>query len=304
MSRHQAYRNYDYENDLDEYEGENLDDEEDELSPEDRAQMTAGTSQVRAQLGAQSSKISTQQIEEALWHYYYDVEKSVAYLITKYVAAKPAKPQKIKNAGSMTHKHTSFSDFFHDMPWLHIPDDRRAVFVEPVRPPGGLLGGSKLQALAAARKKKAEEQKSENQISTPATTQTAPETAKAAEKRVGPLSQRLNAVRLGDSPSRAASQIPVDGMELDGASADPVPPTGETEKAPEEEEYVPPAPSAFAQTLFGSSGEPTPQSPRRFPMPWMMYTSPDALTNAFSEPSPDDKVLAAQAKGSLPAKKA
>ncbi|KAI0155296.1 P-loop containing nucleoside triphosphate hydrolase protein [Xylariaceae sp. FL1272] len=299
MSRHQAYRNYDYENDLDEYAGEGFDDEEDELSPEDRAQMAAGTSQVRTQLGDQSSKISTQQIEEALWHYYYDVEKSVAYLITKYVAATPAKPQKTSIAGSMAHKHTSFSDFFHDMPWLHIPDDRRAVFIEPVRPPGGLLGGSKLQALAAARKKKAEEQKIENQNPAPITTQTAPETAKAAEKRVGPLSQRLNAVRLEDSGSRAADQTPLDPMELDGAPTDPVPPTGDTDRVLEEEEYVPPAPSAFAQTLFGSSSDkPTPQPPRRFQMPWMMYTSPEALTNAFSEPSPDDKVLAAQAKAS------
>lgn len=35
MSRHQAYRNYDYEQDLDEYEGID-EDEEEELSPEDR----------------------------------------------------------------------------------------------------------------------------------------------------------------------------------------------------------------------------------------------------------------------------
>lgn len=35
MSRHQAYRNYDYENDLDEYEGDAFAEEE-ELSQEDR----------------------------------------------------------------------------------------------------------------------------------------------------------------------------------------------------------------------------------------------------------------------------
>lgn len=37
MSRHQAYRNYDYENDLDEFDGEEAyGEEEEELSPEDK----------------------------------------------------------------------------------------------------------------------------------------------------------------------------------------------------------------------------------------------------------------------------
>ena len=37
MSRHQAYRNYDYENDLDEFDGgEAYGEEEEELSPEDK----------------------------------------------------------------------------------------------------------------------------------------------------------------------------------------------------------------------------------------------------------------------------
>lgn len=51
-----------------------------------KAQMDAGTAQVRAALGVESSKITTQQIQEALWHYYYDVDKSVTYLMTKFVA--------------------------------------------------------------------------------------------------------------------------------------------------------------------------------------------------------------------------
>src|SRR5277367_4143535 len=54
------------------------------------------------------------------------------------------------------------------MRWLQIPSERQTIFVEPPCPRGGLLGGSpdavpkmsKLQALAAARKKKAQEQKS------------------------------------------------------------------------------------------------------------------------------------------------
>lgn len=39
MSRHQAYRNYDYEQDLDEYEGADGEQEGEELSPEDRGML-------------------------------------------------------------------------------------------------------------------------------------------------------------------------------------------------------------------------------------------------------------------------
>ncbi|KAI1387378.1 P-loop containing nucleoside triphosphate hydrolase protein [Hypoxylon trugodes] len=95
MSRHQAYRNYDYENDLDEYEGEGYSDEGEELSPEDKAQMDAGTAQIRAALGTESTKVTTQQIQEALWHYYYDVDKSVTYLVSKFIA-----PANKKKAGA------------------------------------------------------------------------------------------------------------------------------------------------------------------------------------------------------------
>ncbi|KAI1079899.1 HBS1 N-terminus-domain-containing protein [Whalleya microplaca] len=94
MSRHQAYRNYDYENDLDEYEGDDYLDEEEELSPEDRAQLEAGTAEIRAALGNESSKITPQQIQEALWHYYYDVDKSIAYLTSKFIAPPVQKPVK------------------------------------------------------------------------------------------------------------------------------------------------------------------------------------------------------------------
>jgi len=68
-------------------------DEDEELSPEDRALMHQGTIDVKAALAGESSKVSTEQIQEALWHYYFDVDKSVAYLITKFIAP----PQKVTN---------------------------------------------------------------------------------------------------------------------------------------------------------------------------------------------------------------
>ncbi|KAL2264661.1 hypothetical protein VTJ83DRAFT_7171 [Remersonia thermophila] len=217
MSRHQYIRNLDYQDVLDEYEGYS-DEEDDELSPEDRELMTQGTAAVQAALGVEASKVTVAQIEEALWHYYYDVDKSVAYLISKFVnpAPKPAKTQPHQRTGKLATRAFSTVDhallldhdlptdwatktsnltdaappatlgfsssvgsrcqassrtgpslahLFHDMPWGNVPAHRSTTFVPPLTPRGGLLGGSgtapkmsKLQALAAARKKKAQEQ--------------------------------------------------------------------------------------------------------------------------------------------------
>lgn len=52
-----------------------------ELSAEDKEQMRVGTINVREALGAEQQAFFTDaQIQEALWHYYYDVGKSVIYL--------------------------------------------------------------------------------------------------------------------------------------------------------------------------------------------------------------------------------
>lgn len=52
---------------------------------------------MREQLPQGSGHITDKQIQEALWHYYYDVDKSVSYLKKEYMA-KPKKEQK-KAAG-------------------------------------------------------------------------------------------------------------------------------------------------------------------------------------------------------------
>ena len=95
MSRHQHVRNLDYQAVLeeDDYYSEG----EDELSPEDKEAMRQGTAEVKAALGVEAHKVSIEQIEEALWYYYYDVDKTVAYLITKYIdppKKTPKAPQK------------------------------------------------------------------------------------------------------------------------------------------------------------------------------------------------------------------
>lgn len=49
------------------------------MTDEDREQMRIGTINVREALDP-SVKVTDAQIQEALWHYYYDVGKSVSYL--------------------------------------------------------------------------------------------------------------------------------------------------------------------------------------------------------------------------------
>lgn len=89
----------------DDYEGEGYG-EEGEMSAEDQAAMTKGTADVRKALGKDSNKVTLAVIQDALWHYFYDVEKSVAYLRKEFVnprttqpASKPPPPKKVPEAG-------------------------------------------------------------------------------------------------------------------------------------------------------------------------------------------------------------
>ena len=53
-----------------------------EMSPEDREQLRAGTVKVKAALGSDYQG-TDKDIEDALYYYYYDVDKSVEYLKSK-----------------------------------------------------------------------------------------------------------------------------------------------------------------------------------------------------------------------------
>ncbi|KAI1473241.1 P-loop containing nucleoside triphosphate hydrolase protein [Daldinia caldariorum] len=311
MSRHQAYRNYDYENDLDEYDGDEFGDEEEELSPEDQAQMNLATAQVRAALGLESSKVTTQQIQDALWHYYYDVDKSVTYLTAKYVAPSTRK----KGGGESRARHVSFAGFFSDMPWLNIPKNRETTFIMPSRPRGGLLGGaspagkvSKLQALAIARKKKADEKKSDEKqlqattrnLSYLSTTSVQPESTKENLRPASEIQREATGL-----PGANVAKTIENKLQSELERAGPVPthsPEPElTESLPaavpfEEEAAAAAAPSPFAQALLGSIKRSTTSPPKTYPFPYINLTS--SVTDAFSAPSPDDVVLAAQSQAS------
>lgn len=365
MSRHRLYQNYDFQSELDDNGGmQYLDEEgEDELSPEDKVQMDEGTADIKRALGPRAVDVTTKQIQDALWHYYYDVDKSVAYLLNKFIdpAPKPvSKPKPTQNITpssdgmqpsacplsidllwpigvseadhSTTREPTtrppSMSDFFADMPWQNIPEHRRTVFVKPPRPRGGLLGGSsatpkssKLAALAAARKRKVEEatlvmlpKKEENNPADPPRSETshgqsfkncehASQIQKVKRSKAnssaedGVRKQELRAqdhhkqdthaedTNPGSKTREDSSTTSLMGFQTDGA-----PHTGSKSCMAK--------PSAFAQVLCYKSASETPRPSRVYYPPWMAFTTPEVLREAFEKPSPDDVVLAAQSQGS------
>src|SRR4051812_20922473 len=78
-------RNIDYDDD-DAYDDDDYYEEEEAgvgATEDDKEQMRVGTIRVREALGEFEAGVSDAQIQEALWHYYYDVAKSVSYLRNK-----------------------------------------------------------------------------------------------------------------------------------------------------------------------------------------------------------------------------
>lgn len=76
------------------YDEEQYDPEDyDELSPEDQEAMDKATKEVCSALGVDVRKVTLEQVHDALWHYYFDVEKSLAYLKKTVVAPKSAPPK-------------------------------------------------------------------------------------------------------------------------------------------------------------------------------------------------------------------
>ncbi|KAL0469905.1 P-loop containing nucleoside triphosphate hydrolase protein [Neurospora intermedia] len=317
MARHQNIRNLDYEAELEEY-GAFSDEEEEELSPEDQVRMREGTAQVLEALGVEAHKVPKAQIEESLWHYYWDVDKTITYLISKYIdpPKKPAKtaPPKTapkQDAAIASASRQSFAHLFRDLPWGNIPPERQAVFIPPPQLPGGLLGGSgappkmsKLQQLAAARKKKAEEKSASGEVEqtqVKMTELTVNDNQASKENR--PLAGVFGK-RVKISETTAQGRIPLTMAEptrpeIPQAQAPEATPSQHQEEDPIDPEpaVAPPKaqPSAFASTLFGPSSDSPKRRPREvFALPYMAISSysPDA----FGKPSPDDVVLAAQAK--------
>lgn len=183
------------------------------------------------------------------------------------------------------------------MPWLNTPLERHATLIAPLYPRGGLLGGSpdvapkmsKLQALAAARKKKAQEQKSsgstgvEQPMANLNLNQAGEGASKLSSTRGFPLRKRK------DSNPHEKAPIPIEREPEQSSEDTPMetPPLDQAE------------PSAFANTMFSSTSA---SSTRRnqanlFTLPYNVSAT-TTIADPFAGPSPDDVVMAAQSKGS------
>ncbi|KAK3175119.1 hypothetical protein OEA41_002365 [Lepraria neglecta] len=318
MSRHKLVKALDLDEELDDFDGGTEPGYDDEVSADDKEQLRLGTIKVRDILG-EDAGIPDKEIEDSLWHYYYDIDKTVNYLLSQKTNSQPKKSKK-KKAGDREAKAT---DFFKDSPWLNILKERCGeILIEPLYPRGGLLGGSskqdgapksKLAALAAARKKK------ENQILEDGQNATS---SVALLDKLGAKSRRSKADTRSSSSSLNPQSVPsgqpkniqtrkypirkpqnedVSPAEpsAEAAPAAPGPlPSSELEVKPE----VTPAatPSVFARTIFGTpakSHEPVFQSADSY----VSQASESHTEFNFAGPSPDDIVTKAQnTKGSAP----
>lgn len=200
---------------------------------------------------------------------------------------------------------STLRDFFFDMPWSNVPPARQTIFVDPLYR-GGLLGGSgdgapkmsKLQALAAARKKKAQEQKSSGdagmekpmaELSINEKTTTTPKPAETESTKSTTRSFPMRK-RKDSNPHEKVEKPPsVDEEESKMVGDD----NKEIQNIPEPDHAEP---SAFASTMFSRTNSPQKKKPPPgFSMPYNM-ASPNPPTDPFSGPSPDDVVLAAQSQ--------
>lgn len=314
MSRHKLVKSLDLDDELEDYDGGDDYGDEDgesyEISEEDKENLRLGTIKVRELLPQGSGHINDKQIQEALWHYYYDVDKSVAYLRKEYMA-KPKKEQKkaTVECSNTRARPFSFSDFFKDMPWLNVPKDRQAVFIAPLYPRGGLLGGSsddapkmsKLQALAAARKKKAQEQKLNG-----ASGMERPMAELSLSDRANCSADKIESPMATSTMKQSSRGFPLRKRKNSDPHEIPAKPVSRMEQMSNSDDNANTAllsleldqaePSAFASTMFNSKDRSSPsRSINLFTLPYSASPTPPA-TNPFAGPSPDDVVIAAQSK--------
>jgi len=157
---------------------------------------------------------------------------------------------------------------------------------------------SKLQALAAARKKKAQEQRNG--------------TAEVIEKPMAGLSLQNREGQpkseTGVMDSSTTSKHPARGFPLrkrkdsnphEKIPKTPLPKSKDPEKEDAQIEIAPvdqAEPSDFANTMFSTITHPIIATTSLFTLPYVANAT--NLTDPFSGPSPDDIVLAAQSKGS------
>ena len=84
MSRHKLVKGLDLAEELDVYDGadDDIDEEQEELAPEDKEHLRRGTTEVRSTLGS-DFPATDKEIEDSLYYYYYDIQKTVNYLLSR-----------------------------------------------------------------------------------------------------------------------------------------------------------------------------------------------------------------------------
>lgn len=159
---------------------------------------------------------------------------------------------------------------------------------------------SKLQQLAAARKKKAEEKIEQTQTKM---AQLSVDNASKTKENIPPPGPFGKRQKTSTSTSEGRHPLTlVEPARPDAPQQPPVDPTTSQEPKPNMEIDAPLAkarPSAFAQ-IIASGQYSSPQKRKameEFTLPYLEI-APSAI-DVFSKPSPDDVVLAAQAKGSI-----
>ena len=217
----------------------------------------------------------------------------------------------------------SAAEFFKDSPWLQIPENRCGeILVEPLYPRGGLLGGSssigapkvsKLAALAAARKKK------ENDNPSGSTTQNATNSVVLLDKLSGKTTvtktvdeSQLKLKTSGSEPASFEKSAKSQDRKRPVRNPRSSTPSVQAEKSVSEPQVSedPPAapesvaatvavlaasPSIFARTMFGSF-EKNPKMPINISesSSFFLPSASNTELNPFAGPSPDDIVIKAQ----------
>ncbi|KAJ5595173.1 Translation elongation/initiation factor/Ribosomal beta-barrel [Penicillium hispanicum] len=276
MSKHRV-KNVGYDDD-DYYD----DDGYESPDPEEQEFLQQCTAAVLQQLraGQPSVTATKEEVQDALWHYYNDVEKSVTYLrgkkekeTQKQQASAALQKQKAMNVPAYPAPnpppiaHFSAADFFRDCPWLNVPPNRKAdIMIEPLYPRLGLLGGapeaagkvSKLAALAAARKKK-DGEKTPIVPETPSTPQSQLSEKHIVEPRGTPLSLSERLARSAKSPKPSETQ---GGLRRLGKSGLASPSPARTERSPEPtKEGLEQSPTSMIEAVEGPVEQPEPEQP-------------------------------------------
>ncbi|KAK4691505.1 elongation factor 1 alpha-like protein, partial [Lecanoromycetidae sp. Uapishka_2] len=293
MSRHKLVKALDLDEELDDFDGGAESDSDEGVSIEDKEQLRLGLIKVRDVLGP-DVPVTNEEIEDSLWHYYYDVEKTVNYIIT--------------SCGS----DFSAAEFFKDSPWLNVPKDRLGeILIEPLYPPSGLLGGaskqdsapkSKLAALAAARKNK-ENQRPEDVQTTKSVAlldKLGAKSRRPLQKTIYPSSDSRNSQSEQTSeaqPRRYHSQrakdiVPSQGEKLPQWSPVAQDSQPASKVMPKADRNPIASPSAFAQTISGPSKR---HQELAFTLPqYNVHVCEGHTEFNFAGPSPDDIVTKAQ----------